>query len=182
MSNDTNDLQDIGLFDDVGVLMEEGRSLTWYLGRVQKMMKHYEKVAGVDYVRPVPQNESGIQILLKYYKHIEGLEYSYGGYGGYEANFIKIKHVICLVLMTISAYSRMYLLDQEDKKTLDDYVKTEQWQRQNDERKTTILPTSTQHPTTKNSTQKRQASTQLEAAQISHVTRSGRRATRLVNC
>ena len=76
----------------------------------------------------------------------------------------------------------MYLLGRKDKKTLDDYVKIEQWQRQNGGRKTTILPTSTQHPTTKNSTEKQQASTQLEAAQISHVTRSGRQTTRLINC
>ena len=74
------------------------------------------KGATVDYLRHVPLNELGIQILLKYYKHI-GLEYSYGGYGG---------HVICLVSTTINADSRMYLLGREDKKTLDDYVKTEQ--------------------------------------------------------
>ena len=43
LSNDTNGFQEIGLFDDICVLMEEGRSLTWYLGRVQKMVKHYEK-------------------------------------------------------------------------------------------------------------------------------------------
>ena len=50
-------------------------------------------------------------------------------------------------------------------------MKTEQWQRQNGGRKTNILPTSTQHPIAKNSTQKWQASTQLEAAQISHMLR-----------
>ena len=103
LSNDTNDLQEIGLFDDVGVLMEERRSLTWYLGHVQKMVKHYENLgASVDYVRPVPLNEHGIQILLKYYKHIEGLEYSYSRYGGYEVDFIKLEHVIRLVPMTIT--------------------------------------------------------------------------------
>ena len=90
--------------------MEERKSLTWYLGHVQKMVKHYEKGASVDYLRPIPLNEHGIQILLKYYKHIEDLEYSYGGYGGYEADFIKLEHVICLDPMTISTDSRMYLL------------------------------------------------------------------------
>ena len=96
--------------------MEEGSSLTWYLGRVQKMVKHYEKGASVDYVRPISLHEPSIQSSLKYYKHIEGLEYSYGGYGGYEADFIKLEHVICLVLMTISADSRMYVQGREDKK------------------------------------------------------------------
>jgi hypothetical protein len=97
MSKDANEIQEIGLFYDVGILMEEGKSLTWYLGRIQKMVKRHEKSTGVDYVRFVPTNEPGIQILLKYYKHIEGLQYSYIGYSGYEADFIKLKHAICLV-------------------------------------------------------------------------------------
>ena len=182
LSNNAHDLQEVGLFDDVGVLMEEGKNLVWYLGRVQKMVKQHEKGAAVDYVRPVPLNEPGIQILLKYYKHIKGLEYSYGGYGGYEADFIKLEHVIRLVPMSINADSGTYLLGQEDKKTLDDYVKTEQWRRKNGGRRTTTSLTSTQHSRSLVSTPKQQAPVQLEAAQISHVTRSGRRATRLVNC
>ena len=80
------------------------------------MVKHHEKGAALDYVRHVPQNEHGIQILLKYYKHIEGLEYSYGGYGGYGADFIKFEHVIRWVPMSINADFGTYLLGQEDKK------------------------------------------------------------------
>ena len=99
------------------------------LGSCPKMVKHHEKGASVDYVRPVPLNELSIQILLKYYKHTEGLQYSYGGYGGYEIDFIKLEHIIHLVLMCTNVDSRRYLLGQEDRKTLDDYLKTKQWQR-----------------------------------------------------
>jgi hypothetical protein len=31
MSRDANEIQESGLFDDVSILMEEGRSLIWYL-------------------------------------------------------------------------------------------------------------------------------------------------------
>jgi hypothetical protein len=52
-------------------------------------------------------------------------------------------------------------------------------------RRTTILPTSTQPPTHPVSTPTRAASTppiRAEAAQISHIMRSSRWATRLINC
>jgi hypothetical protein len=45
-------------------------------------------------------NEEGIKILPKYYKQIEGLHYSYGGYGGHEANFVNLSHVKCLIALT----------------------------------------------------------------------------------
>jgi hypothetical protein len=51
-------------------------------------------------VRPIQLNEQGIKILLKYYKQIEGLHYSYGGYGGHKTNFVKLSHIICLNSLT----------------------------------------------------------------------------------
>jgi len=45
-------------------------------------------------------NEEGIKILPKYYKQIEGLHYSYGGYGRHEANLVNLNHVICLIALT----------------------------------------------------------------------------------
>jgi hypothetical protein len=37
------------------------------------MVNRQEKDASVDYVRLIPMNEPGVQILLNYYKYIEGL-------------------------------------------------------------------------------------------------------------
>jgi hypothetical protein len=45
-------------------------------------------------------NEEGIKILPKYYKQIECLHYSYGGYGRHEANLVNLNHVICLIALT----------------------------------------------------------------------------------
>jgi hypothetical protein len=50
-------------------------------------------------VRPIQLNEEGIKILPKYYKQIEGLHYSYGGYGGHETNSVKLSHIICLIAL-----------------------------------------------------------------------------------
>ncbi len=51
-------------------------------------------------MRPIQLNEEGIKILPKYYKQIEGLHYSYGGYGGHKTNFVKLNHIICLIALT----------------------------------------------------------------------------------
>lgn len=158
--------------------MEEGKNLTWYLGRIQKIVKHHEKGVGIDYVQPVPINESGIHILVKYYKQMEGFCYSYGGYGGYEADFIKLEHVICLIGMSADADCENFLLDREDKKTLDNFVKNEQRRRQNGGRRSVNVSTSAEPTTHEVSTQP----SRPVATQIGHITRSGRRATRLVNC
>ncbi len=58
----------MGLSDDVGIIMEGGKKLIWYLGHVQKIIKQLDKGGHVDYVRLVQLNE-GITILPKYYKH-----------------------------------------------------------------------------------------------------------------
>ncbi len=64
-------------------------------------------------------NEEGIKFLPKYYKQIEGLHYSYGGYGGHEANFVNLSHVICLIALTRDGETKDFLSTQKDKKTLE---------------------------------------------------------------
>jgi hypothetical protein len=47
-------LKNVGLFDDVGIIMEGGKKLIWYLGHVQKIIKQLDKGGHVDYVRLCP--------------------------------------------------------------------------------------------------------------------------------
>jgi hypothetical protein len=101
-TREDHEVEEVGLFDDVGIIMEEGKKLTWYLGRI-KNIKHLDKGGHVDYVRLVQLNEEGIKILPKYYKQIEGLRRSYGGYDGHEADFVNLSYVICLIALTRDA-------------------------------------------------------------------------------
>jgi len=98
------------LFYDVGIIMKEGKKLIWYLGHVQKIIKHFDKGQHINYVRHVQLKEEGIKILPKYYKQIEGLHYSYGGYGGHEAD------VICLIALTRDVEIEDFLLAQSTRK------------------------------------------------------------------
>ncbi len=66
-TQEDHEVKEVGLFDDVGIIMEEGKKLTWYLGCV-KNIKHLDKGGHADYVRLVQLNEEGIKILPKYYK------------------------------------------------------------------------------------------------------------------
>jgi hypothetical protein len=70
-TQEDHEVEEVGLFNDVGIIIEEGKKLTWYLGCV-KNIKHLDKGGHVDYVRLVQLNEEGIEILPKYYKQIEG--------------------------------------------------------------------------------------------------------------
>ncbi len=45
--------QEMGLFYDVGIIMEEGKKLIWYFRHVQKIIKHLDKGGHIDYVRHV---------------------------------------------------------------------------------------------------------------------------------
>ncbi len=38
-----HEVEEVGLFDDVGIIMEESKKLIWYFGRVQKIIKHLDK-------------------------------------------------------------------------------------------------------------------------------------------
>ncbi len=58
----------MGLFYDVGIIMEEGKKLIWYLGCVQKIIKHLDESGHIIYVRLLQLNEESIKILPKYYK------------------------------------------------------------------------------------------------------------------
>jgi hypothetical protein len=43
----------MGLFDHVGIIMEESKKLIWYLGCGQKIIKHFDKGEHIIYVRLV---------------------------------------------------------------------------------------------------------------------------------
>jgi len=58
----------VGLFYDVGIIMEEGKKLIWYLGCVHKIINYLDKGGHIIYVRLVQMNEASIKILPKYYK------------------------------------------------------------------------------------------------------------------
>jgi hypothetical protein len=58
----------MGLFYDVGFIMEESKKLIWCLGRVQKIIKNLDKGGHINYVRLIQLNEESIKILPKYYK------------------------------------------------------------------------------------------------------------------
>lgn len=75
----STDGPELGLFDDVAMFFEENKQIVCYLGRVQKLVKIVGESSRVDYVRAVPLSSKNIKILPKYYKHISGLRYSYGG-------------------------------------------------------------------------------------------------------
>jgi hypothetical protein len=77
-------------------------------------------------VRLVQLNKKGIKILPNYYKQIEDLHYSYGSYGGHEVDLVNLIHVICLIALIGDVKTKDFLLAQEDKKALDNYVKNEQ--------------------------------------------------------
>jgi hypothetical protein len=100
LTQEVHEVEEVGLFYDVGIIMEEDKKLIWYLGCVQKIIKHLDKGGHINYVRHAQLNEEGIKILPKYYKQIEGLHYSYGGFGGHEANLVNLSHVICLIALT----------------------------------------------------------------------------------
>ncbi len=52
-TQEVHEVEKVGLFYDVSIIMEEGKKLIWYLGRVQKIIKHFDKGGHVDYVRPI---------------------------------------------------------------------------------------------------------------------------------
>jgi len=126
-TQEVHEVKEVVFFNDVGIIMEEGKKLIWYLGRVQKIIKHLDKGGHIDYVRPVQLNEECIKILPNYYKQIEGFHYSYGDYGSHEADFVNLSHVICLIALTRNVETKDFLLAQKDKKALDNYVKNKPW-------------------------------------------------------
>jgi len=82
-----------------------------------KNIKHLDKGGHIDYVRPVQLNEECIKILPKYYKQIECLHYSYGGYGSHEPDFVNLSHVICLIALTRDVEIEDFLLAQKEKES-----------------------------------------------------------------
>ncbi len=70
-------------------------------------------------------NKKGIKILPNYYKQFEDFHYSYGSYNGHEVDLVNLSHVICLIALIGDVKTKDFLLAQEDKKALDNYVKNE---------------------------------------------------------
>ncbi len=136
-------VEEVGLYDDVGIIMEESKKLIWYFGCVQKIIKHLDKGGHINYVRLVQLNEEGIKIPPKYYKQIEGLHYSYGGYGGHEADLVNLSYVICLIALTRNVEIEDFLLAKEDKIALDNDVKNEQKRKHNGGKRSTNTSAST---------------------------------------
>ncbi len=52
-TQEVHEVEKVGLLYDVSIIMEEGKKLIWYLGRVQKFIKHFDKGGHIDYVRPI---------------------------------------------------------------------------------------------------------------------------------
>ena len=110
------DQMHVELFNDVGLWFDEGKGkLVWYIGRVQKIIKVVgEKWAKVDYAQKNYLYNENISMLLKYYKHVAWLEYTYGGYEGAECDFTGLKSVICIILIVIDRDKDVYTLFVED--------------------------------------------------------------------
>jgi hypothetical protein len=65
-----------------------------------KNYNYFLKGGIVDHIKFVKLNDEGIKILPKYCKQIRRLQYSYGGYGGHEIDFINLSSTICLITLT----------------------------------------------------------------------------------
>jgi hypothetical protein len=126
-------------------------------------------------------NEEGIKILSKYYKQIEGLHYSYGGYGGHEVDLVNLSHVICLIALTRDVETEDCLLAQEDKKALDNYVKNDQKLKHNGGKRNTNTSASASPQACPTTTPFLESASMLPttSSHIPLVTRSGRQANRL---
>lgn len=61
--------------------------------------------------------------MPKYYKHVVGYRYEYGGFGGKEADLVKLDHVICLFSLKFDEGTGFHILSKEDKITLDNFIK-----------------------------------------------------------
>jgi hypothetical protein len=83
----------------------------------------------VDYVLPVPLGadaDPGVHLLLKYYKHVSGLKYGYGGHEEEgEADPISLGAVIGLAKLQFDAESACFTLDESDMKAFDLFVDNE---------------------------------------------------------
>ena len=183
----STDGPELGLFDDVAMLFEDNKQIVCYLGRVQKLVKIVGENSKVDYVRAVPLSSKNIKILPKYYKHISGLRYTYGGFDGQERDMVSIDSVICLVSLTYDVQSGDYILAESDKITLDTFVKNETKRRGACKKSNRPLQISSSEFTSPSSCRKRKQQTSrlpLEKAMTSkqvHVRKSGRAATRSCN-
>jgi len=139
-------------------------------------MKHLDKGGHIDYVRLVQLNKEGIKILPNYYKQIEDLHYSYGSYGGHEVDLVNLIHVICLIALTGDVKTKDFLLAQENKKALDNYVKNENSVKRNTN---TFASTSPQACPTTTPLLELASMLPTISSHIPLVTKSGKQATRL---
>jgi len=127
-------------------------------------------------VRLVQLNKEGIKILPNYYKQIEDLHYSYGSYGGHEVDLVNLIHVICLIALTGDVKTKDFLLAQENKKALDNYVKNENSVKRNTN---TFASTSPQACPTTTPLLELASMLPTISSHIPLVTKSGKQATRL---
>jgi hypothetical protein len=100
-TREDHEVEEVGLFDEVGIIMEEGKKLTWYLGCV-KNIKHLDKGGHADYVRLVQLNEEGIKILPNITNRLKVLV-THIVVIVHEADFVNFSYVICLIALTRDA-------------------------------------------------------------------------------
>jgi len=143
----------------------------------KKIIKHLDKGGHINFVKLVQFNEKGIKFLPNYYKKIEDLHYSYGGYGGHEVDLVNLSHIICLITLIVDVKIEDFLLAQEDKKVLDNYVKNEQ--SENDDKRNTNTSASTSPQACPTTTPLLESTSMLPTirSHIPLVTKSGRQAT-----
>ena len=79
----------------------------------------------MDYTRSVSLFYENISILPKYYKHIAGLEYTYGGYEGAEWDFIGLESIICIVSIVINVDKDVCALASEYRNALNKHLDCE---------------------------------------------------------
>jgi hypothetical protein len=166
------------LFDEIAMeLTSDNDKPGWYLARIQKMFKVTSGGARINYVRLVSiaegSRESGVQIIVKYYKAVDEtrLTFQYGGCeDDGEADPMPLTAVFCTIELSLPTDQGYFELERTDLSAFDLALKRDV-QPAHPER-----PRPVRAPRNQNSlavAEERPKTTQ-------HVTRGGRRATRVV--
>ncbi|GAQ78082.1 hypothetical protein KFL_000070500 [Klebsormidium nitens] len=173
--------KEVGLFDDVAIeLLSSDDKTAWFLARVQKMFKVTSGGARIDYHRPVSiaeaTREAGVEVILKYYKAVDAtrLAYQYGGYEDEgEADPMPLTAILCTIKLSPLTDQGHYELEPGDLAVLDAFVRQDVDQTRPD------MPQSVRQIwREQNSVAVAGENNGVETTQ--HVTRGGRRATRVV--
>jgi hypothetical protein len=119
---------EVGLFDNIGIWLQEGSEYRWYVAKVQKMFREYDRGVKVDYQRPVSltDKDGKVKLVCKYYKELESGLFQYGGYGGNENDPVPLTAVIgVLAPLRLDIVSGLYSLLPSDRQVLEDFAAAE---------------------------------------------------------